>query len=149
MKLLFHSQASTAALLKFGNGKVISPTLYNGWNYLYRFKLIHVSKSCLGSFQWVLQKRHDSYVYACNLHCFCSDPLAFLYLLLLTSFFYDLCCVPLYCVSKCIIYRADSRFVPSQLELSLQSNSVSHWLGTNQESALIYIKSNLVMLNLF
>ena len=32
--------------------------------------------------------------------------------------------------------RADSRFVPSQWETSLQSNAVSHWLGTNLESAL-------------
>ena len=32
--------------------------------------------------------------------------------------------------------RADSRFVPSQWETSLQSNAVSQWLGTNLESAL-------------
>ena len=32
-------------------------------------------------------------------------------------------------------YRADSRFVPSQWETSLQSN-VSHWLVANLESAL-------------
>ena len=31
--------------------------------------------------------------------------------------------------------RADSRFVPSQRETSLQSNAVSHWLGANLESA--------------
>ena len=31
---------------------------------------------------------------------------------------------------------ADSRFAPSQWETSLQSNAVSHWLGTNLESAL-------------
>ena len=30
----------------------------------------------------------------------------------------------------------DSRLVPSQWETLLQSNSVSHWLGTNLESAL-------------
>ena len=35
------------------------------------------------------------------------------------------------------ILRADSRFAPSQWETSLQSNAVSHWLGTNLESALI------------
>ena len=34
-------------------------------------------------------------------------------------------------------YRADSRFAPSQCETSSQSNAVSHWLGTNLESALI------------
>ena len=38
-----------------------------------------------------------------------------------------------------IICRADSRFGPSQWETSLQSNAVSHWLGANQESALIWI----------
>ena len=32
--------------------------------------------------------------------------------------------------------RADSRFVSSQWETSLQSNTVSHWLGANLESAL-------------
>ena len=36
-----------------------------------------------------------------------------------------------------IICRADSKFAPSQWETSLQSNDVSHWLGTNLESALI------------
>ena len=35
-----------------------------------------------------------------------------------------------------IITRADSRFAPSQWETSLQSNTVSHWLGANLESAL-------------
>ena len=34
--------------------------------------------------------------------------------------------------------RADSRFATSQWETSLQSNAVSHWLGTNQESALLF-----------
>ena len=33
--------------------------------------------------------------------------------------------------------RADSRFVPSQWETSLQSNAISHWLGANIESTLI------------
>ena len=33
--------------------------------------------------------------------------------------------------------RADSRFMPSQRETSLQSNAVSHWLGANLESALL------------
>ena len=32
--------------------------------------------------------------------------------------------------------RADSRFALSQWETSLQSNVVSHWLGTNLESTL-------------
>ena len=34
------------------------------------------------------------------------------------------------------IHRADSKFAPSHLETSLQSNAVSHWLGANLESAL-------------
>ena len=33
-------------------------------------------------------------------------------------------------------YRADCRFAPSQWEMSLQSNAVSHWLGANLKSAL-------------
>ena len=32
--------------------------------------------------------------------------------------------------------RDDSRFAPSKWEMSSQSNAVSHWLGTNLESAL-------------
>ena len=32
--------------------------------------------------------------------------------------------------------RADSRLAPSQWETSLQSNAVSHWLGTNLKSAM-------------
>ena len=32
--------------------------------------------------------------------------------------------------------RADSRLAPSQWEMSLQSNAISHWLGANLESAL-------------
>ena len=42
-------------------------------------------------------------------------------------------------ISARILYyknRADSRLTPSQWETSLQSNTVSHWLGTNIESAL-------------
>ena len=34
-------------------------------------------------------------------------------------------------------FRADSRLGPSQWEMSLQSNTVSHWLGANLESALL------------
>ena len=38
---------------------------------------------------------------------------------------------------QCKYYvRADSRFVPSRWEVSLLCNDVSHWLGTNLESAL-------------
>ena len=36
---------------------------------------------------------------------------------------------------KAMTFWADSRFAPSQWEMSLQSNAVSHWLGTNLESA--------------
>ena len=32
--------------------------------------------------------------------------------------------------------KADSRFASSQWEMSLQSNAISHWLGTNLESDL-------------
>ena len=42
--------------------------------------------------------------------------------------------------TTCSNSRADSRFVPSQWETSLQSNAVSHWPGANLESALeLYI----------
>ena len=34
------------------------------------------------------------------------------------------------------IYRADSRFAPSQWETALLCNDVSHWLGASLESAL-------------
>ena len=35
-------------------------------------------------------------------------------------------------------YRADSRLAPSQWETALLCNNISHWLGTNLESALGY-----------
>ena len=45
---------------------------------------------------------------------------------------------------KTVYYiRADSRFAPSQWETSLQSNAISHWLGTNLESAL-YMLSHFI-----
>ena len=34
--------------------------------------------------------------------------------------------------------RADSRFAPSQWKTALLCNDVTHWLGTNLESALFY-----------
>ena len=37
------------------------------------------------------------------------------------------------------VIRDDSRFVPNQWETSSESNAVSHWLGTNLESALYSI----------
>ena len=37
------------------------------------------------------------------------------------------------------IYRADSRFAPSQWETVLLCNAGFHWLGANLESALAYI----------
>ena len=37
-----------------------------------------------------------------------------------------------------ITYGTDSRFAPSQWETVLLCNDVSHWLGTNPESALTY-----------
>ena len=39
-----------------------------------------------------------------------------------------------------MIFRADSRFAPSQWEASLQNNAASHWLGANLESALVLIR---------
>ena len=39
--------------------------------------------------------------------------------------------------------RADSGFAPSQWEMSLQSNAVSHWLGTNVDSALRGVISDI------
>ena len=42
------------------------------------------------------------------------------------------------------IYRADSRFVPSQWETALPCNDVSHWMGANLESALILHTSGLL-----
>ena len=35
--------------------------------------------------------------------------------------------------------RADSRLAPSQWETLLQSNAISHWLGSNLKSALYYV----------
>ena len=40
--------------------------------------------------------------------------------------------------------RVDSRLAPSQWETVLQSNAVSHWLGTNLESALQIKASEVV-----
>ena len=41
-----------------------------------------------------------------------------------------------YCIRFRYEDRVDSRLAPSQWETSLQSNDVSHWLGTNLESVL-------------
>ena len=45
---------------------------------------------------------------------------------------------PGYLCNQKPIYRADSRFAPSQWERALLCNDVSHWLGASLESALIY-----------
>ena len=42
-----------------------------------------------------------------------------------------------------LLYIVDSRLAPSQGETSLQSNAVSHWLGTNLESALHWIARDI------
>ena len=42
--------------------------------------------------------------------------------------------------------RADSRFAPSQWEMSLQSNAVSHWLCANLESALLQYIPIIILL---
>ena len=41
----------------------------------------------------------------------------------------------------CKIFRTDSRLAPRQWETSLHSNAVSHWLGANLESALIFFRN--------
>ena len=41
------------------------------------------------------------------------------------------------------IHRTDSRLAPSKWEMPLQSNAISHWLGTNLESALILNDKNI------
>ena len=43
--------------------------------------------------------------------------------------------------------RADFRFAPSQWETSLQSNAVSHWIGSNLESTLIMVPSDRIAKN--
>ena len=40
------------------------------------------------------------------------------------------------------VNRAGSRFAPSQWEMLLQSNAISHWLGANLESALVKPRHN-------
>ena len=42
--------------------------------------------------------------------------------------------------------RADSMFAPSQWEMSLQSNAISHWLCTNLQSALYMIQQFQIIL---
>ena len=39
--------------------------------------------------------------------------------------------------------RINSRLAPNQGEASLQSNAISHWLGANLESALLYVHWNV------
>ena len=36
------------------------------------------------------------------------------------------------------VFRADSRFALIQWETLLQNNTISHWVGTNLESALYF-----------
>ena len=43
------------------------------------------------------------------------------------------------CSSLALYNRTDSRFAPSQWEMSLQSNAVSYWLGADLESASLYV----------
>ena len=42
-------------------------------------------------------------------------------------------------------FRADSRLAPSQWEMSLQCNVVSHWLGARLESALLFHSQSLAV----
>ena len=57
----------------------------------------------------LMQERRNSIAYALELRLSCTNP---------------------------SIYRADSRFTPSQWDTSLQSNVVSQWLDANLESAV-------------
>ena len=41
------------------------------------------------------------------------------------------CCLGLYFAIPQRWFRADSRLAPSQWETTLQSNAISHWLGSN------------------
>ena len=55
------------------------------------------------------------------------------YMLRHASFFHSFCGI----ITKLNIkYRADSRFAPSQWEMVLLCNDVSHWLGASLESTL-------------
>ena len=46
----------------------------------------------------------------------------------------------------CMAYSVHSRLAPSQWETSLQSSTVSHWLGANLESALgVYLGGILIV----
>ena len=65
----------------------------------------------------------------------------FMYMLLSVAFYWFLSGAKLFYGTSCIWYRAYSRRAPSQCEMSLQSNTVSHWLGTNLESALWNMKT--------
>ena len=55
-------------------------------------------------------------------------------------------CHTIFCRSNNNGYSADSRFAPSQWETALLCNDVSHWLGTNLESAL-YMSYSCVSLH--
>ena len=51
----------------------------------------------------------------------------------------------MYWIIRGVILMADYRLAPSQWETSLQSNTVSHWLGANLETALILLTGYLQM----
>ena len=55
---------------------------------------------------------------------------------------------PQSCHHSKIIYRADSRFAPSQWETALHCKDVSHWLGASLESTLINI-GGLLTISIF
>ena len=58
-------------------------------------------------------------------------------------FQFSLLDAPYYANENDACYKADSRLAPNQWETSLQSNAVSHPLGSNLESALYYIPWNM------
>ena len=109
----------------------ITVMLYE-WRALWRFK--SPPRSLFNSLFMMITKKKPKLriTFVCRIHCQ-KDRKRFH---VMTLFFleYWLCYYRPLITS--VLYRGDSRFAPSQWETSLQSNAVSHWLGTNTESAL-------------
>ena len=49
----------------------------------------------------------------------------------------------------CEMHRADSRLAPNQWETSLQTNTVSHWLGVNLKPSLVFPNSLTITIGPF
>ena len=110
------------------------------WNYLSILKL----KQCN---HWILgmdKSFHPMPYWACDYLWMLGFKLihvskrAYCYLFYSMCLWFQMCDIQTQLGNWYIGYcRADPRFVPSQWETLLQSNAVSHWLGTNLESALV------------